>query len=129
MTKIGEMEVRVNKDVLLERLRKNRDNHAQIVKEARAGYVAKAQETLKKRLDELVSGKLVSLRFSLEVPIDQTKEYDTVIGMLTMSTEDTLVLSATEYRCLVEDNWGWKQSFMLSNAPYSVTAALHTQGE
>lgn len=123
MNKIGEIEVKVSRPKLLEILVKNLDAHKAIVKEAREGYVAKAKEVLEKRLAELSNGKVVSLSFNLAVPVDNSREYNTLIGMLGMSTEETVTLSATEYRCMVEDNWGWKSSFLLSNSAYSQTAS------
>lgn len=123
MNKIGEIEVKVSRPQLLEILVKNLDAHKAIVKEARDGYVTKAKEVLEKRLAELSNGKVVSLSFNLSVPVDNSKEYNTLIGMLKMSTEETVTLSATEYRCMVEDNWGWKSSFLLSNSAYSQMAS------
>lgn len=125
MNKIGEIQVKVPRGDLLTVLKTNRAAHKAIVKEAREGYVVKAREALEKRLAELSKGKIISLSFNLTVPVDNAKEYDTIIGMLEMSADDTITLTASEYRCLVEDNWGWKQNFLFSNAAYSQTAS-HT---
>lgn len=122
MNKVGEIEVQVPRSDLLNVLLKNRDAHKAIVKEAREGYVIKAREALERRLKDLAEGKIVSLDFNLTVPVDNTKAYNTVIGMLQMSAEQTITLSASEYRCLVEDNWGWKQQFLFANSQYSQLA-------
>lgn len=119
MNKIGEMEVRVSRVDLLDKLVANRATHATIVKEAREGYVKAARKALEARLLQVIDGKIVNLYFNLSVPVDNSKEYDTVIGMLGMSQDDTIRLSASEYRCLVEDNWDWKSQFLMSNAAYS----------
>ena len=123
MRQIGSIEVKIPRVALLEALKKNRDSHKAIVAEAREGYVKAARQALVKRMAELDAGKIVTLGFNLSVPVDMTKEYSTVIGMLEMSQEETITLSSAEYRCLVEDAWDWQNNFLMSNSHYSVTAS------
>ena len=123
MRQIGSIEVQIPRVALLEALKKNRDSHKAIVAEAREGYVKAARQALVKRMAELDAGKIVTLGFNLSVPVDMTKEYSTVIGMLEMSQEETITLSSAEYRCLVEDAWDWQNNFLMSNSHYSVTAS------
>lgn len=104
---------------LVTTLKANRAQHARLVKEAREGYVARAQEELVKKLGLLKEGKIVALAFALKVPKDYTTVYDTTIGMLEMHTEPEIALTADEYRHLVEDNWDWTREFVGSNAAYS----------
>jgi len=119
----GNLKVTVKKDALLAKLEENRAQHAQIVAEARTGYVEKAKKALAEKMELLAKGRVVALHFTLRVPEDHTKEYDTAIGMLKMSTDDVLVLTQAEYRMYVEDKWDWDASFLLSNAIYSPTSA------
>jgi len=108
-----------NKAEILTKLKINRDQHSQRVKEAREGYVTKAQEELTKKLNLLKEGKLVALSFSLKVPKDFTTVYNTTIGMLEAHTKEEIELSADEYRHLIEDNWEWTREFLTSNVGYS----------
>lgn len=108
---------------VLKKVKKNREEHAQIVKEARKGYLEKAQAALRERLQELEAGKLKALSFRLKVPSDHTAEYDTVIQMLEMHQPETIDLNADEVRHLIEDKWDWTDEFLTSNALYSKTAA------
>jgi hypothetical protein len=117
------MKVTCDTEEVLAQLQRNRGLHAQIVAEARQGYVAQAKKALAKRLDELAAGKVVALTFSLRVPADHTAEYDTVIHMLQMHKAKTIELNADETRQLIEDKWDWSRDFLWSNKGYSETAA------
>jgi hypothetical protein len=117
------MRVTCKKDEILERLRINRAKHSKIVKEAREGYVKKAKAELGKKLLKLEQGKLVRLHFTLAVPSNHTKEYDTAIHMLEMHIGETIELGASEVRQFIEDKWDWQQQFIYGNAAYSGTAA------
>lgn len=116
------MTIVAKKTEVLDALRKNREEHQQIVKEAREGYVAKARVALSAKLDELASGKLAALQFGLSVPQDYTKDYDTAIRMLELHTEDHVKLEEQMVRCFVLNQWDWMDSFLFSNSAYSATA-------
>lgn len=110
---------------LLSTLETNRANHGRIVSEAREGYLKKAQEAISKRLDDLRSGKLVSLEFSLRPPQDFTEAYDTAIKMLQWTTQKEVTLSADEFRHLVMDEWSWLSDFLMANSAYSAGAVQY----
>jgi len=114
-----EIKTEVKVDWLLEKIKANRDRHVKGYEEARVGYIEKAQEKLAARMEQLKNGKLVGLSFDLSVPRPHTTEYDTVIGMLKDTEAKTVVLSAAEYRMLVEDEWDWMRNFLVENAVYS----------
>ena len=82
----------------------------------------RAREALRKRLDELESGKLVSLAFKLNPPQDFTTVYDTAIKMLELHTGEDIELTSEQVRTLVMDEWGWTREFFASNSAYSGTA-------
>ncbi|MHA2066503.1 MAG: hypothetical protein ACXABY_19195 [Candidatus Thorarchaeota archaeon] len=110
---------------VLESLICNRNRHVKIMKEARIGYLKKAKECLQNRMEELESGKIVSLSFSLSVPSSHVKEYDTVIQMLRLHQEKTITLNATEVRMFVQDQWEWIGQFLAQNAMYSAEAGTY----
>lgn len=107
---------------VLERLRENREKHAKIVAESRAGYVEKAKLALLSKLDDLKKGKVAALSFSLRPPADHTREYDTLIEMLELHTDQTIALNADEVRQFMLDQWDWTSDFLHQNAFYSGTA-------
>ena len=108
---------------VLEKLRTNLASHRQIVEEARTGYILKAQVELTKRIKQLAEGQIVNLQFSMSPPQDMSSAYETAIQMLELHQEPTLMLSASEVRMLVQDEWDWADSFLLANAGYSGTAS------
>jgi len=107
---------------VLHTLKKNRETHAQIVQEAREGYVTAATKALRKRLSQLRKGEIATLQFGLHPPQDYTSSYDTAISMLGLHTGTTLELSAQDVQTLVLDNWDWSDSFLVCNSAYSGTA-------
>jgi hypothetical protein len=119
---LNDMEIEANTAETLATLKKNREDHAGIVEEAREGYMKKAEEVLQKRLGQLREGKLVDLLFRVSPPQDHTKVYDTAIRMLELHKKDTIVLNADQVRNLEMDEWGWSESFYMSNSAYSETA-------
>jgi hypothetical protein len=139
----------VDKKEALKTLRENRERHHKIVEEARVGYVAKAKAKLAAKLDELSSGKLVALRFDLQVPEDHTDDYDLAIRMVELHTEDTIEMTSTDVRTLMMDEWlhtedtiemtstdvrtlmmdewDWLRSFLFTNARYANSAAEYAR--
>lgn len=115
--------ITANREEVLAKVKANRDEHADIVKEAREGYMKKAEEALQKKLAALREGKLVRLGFSLQPPLDHTKEYDLAITMLELHTGDTVELTAIQVQNFIHDDWDWKQRWSSSNSLYSDKAA------
>jgi len=116
------MTMNFSREELLAKLRENAANHKKIVEEARAGYVEKAKAAVAAKLDELKAGKVVALSFHLAPPQDFSEVYKTTIGMLDMSKDETITLTADEFRQLVQDEWDWTDNFLVSNRVYSETA-------
>ena len=119
------MTTMANRLEVLEVLKKNLGEHSKIVEEAREGYFKEAEAALLKRLADLKAAglkKVVSMHFSLQPPVDHSAEFKTIIGMLEMHSEDTIELTADEYRQLVENKWEWMDEFLASNSAYSATA-------
>ncbi len=116
------IEITMDKAKLLEALKTNRAEHRRIVEEARAGYVDKAQKALTDRLMQLKSGKMKSLAFALQMPLDHTSEYDTVIAMLESCVDAQITLTDRQFRSFVQDKWDWEHQFLIANSAYSGTA-------
>jgi hypothetical protein len=123
MHMLNSMRIKASTNAVMAALVKNRSAHAAIVKEARQGYVSKAQMVLTQKLSELAAGKVVALSFSLRVPVDQTKVYDTAIEMMRLHTEETVELDAGQVRNLMLDEWDWTDQFYATNSMYSGMAA------
>ena len=46
------------------------------------------------------------------------KDYDRAIGMLEMSIDNEVEITSLEFQHYIQDDWGWKNSFLLSNTKY-----------
>lgn len=104
---------------VLTKLRENMARHSAIVSEARAGYVARAKAAILAKLAHIEAGRVVDLRFSLIPPKDYSSEYQTVIAALEMHQGESIELSTSEVRMLIQDEWDWARDFLLSNSVYS----------
>jgi len=120
---LSSMRIQAKRDEVLEALHLNRSTHAKIVREARVGYLQKAKIAVEQRLEQLRQGKITSLLFTLQLPEDHTKVYDTAIRMLQIHTEPTVELDSAQVRNLMMDEWDWKGRFITTNSLYSQTAA------
>jgi hypothetical protein len=113
----------VKKDELLAKVRENRENHQRLSREAAGGYRATLLDALETAVVTLKDGKNVDGNHISgllhDQPQDHTKDYDRVIGMLEMHTEDQVTLDARDFGRYVQDDWEWKDQWLASNASYS----------
>ena len=111
--------VRVKRDELLAKIRKNRDEHRDLFLKAQEGFRARAVEELDKMLALARDGKEVRLYVGLEQPEDHTAEYDRAIEMLEMSQDDTLDVDRQTFAQLVKNEWAWFEKAMVTNTLYA----------
>lgn len=111
-------EVKMKRDVLLEKVRTNRTEHITVLEKAKAGYRSAAIDKLKARLKDAIDGGPISLRIDLNAPEDHTRDYDRVITMLEMSVDETVTLDAHSFDQYVLDQWQWKAGFDLTASSY-----------
>ncbi len=118
---------------VLTALRKNLEEHEGMVKEARAGFIKKAQEELAARIEQLKEGKLVRLDFSLRPPQSHASDFKTVIKTLELmeaafeaepgnterGAKATVQLKPIDVQRFVLNNWSWTREFLTSNRGYS----------
>jgi len=113
----------VKKDELLAKVRENREAHQKLSREASTGYRAALLDVLETGVATLKGGKDVDASHIAgllhDKPNDHTKDYDRVIGMLEMHTEDEVTLDARDFGRYVQDEWEWKDQWLTSNASYS----------
>lgn len=111
--------VKVKREVLLERIRGNRDAHRAIFEDALIGYRRLAVQELEHSLEEARSGRKIRRSLTLVEPEDHTGEYDRVIDMLENSVDDEITLDAGSYAQYMRDEWAWKRQFLASNSGYT----------
>jgi hypothetical protein len=103
---------------ILTKVKANRASHRNEFLEAQEGYRKKAIEILDQRLADARAGKELNMLIQLPAPQDHTKDYDRVIMMLEMTTDEVLEIDQNEFAQYVLDDWSWKQQFMLTNSMY-----------
>jgi hypothetical protein len=121
---------------VIETLKKNRAEHEEIYNEAVEGYREKFIEALNEtikmveekrnelREKRLPSSYLESPINRLRSPSNSLKEYDTVLEMLELTPDETIVLDQDQYNCYMKDNWYWMKEFLTTNSAYSASAVM-----
>jgi len=112
----------VNREQLIAVVKANRAKHEAIFKEAVEGYRKVAIEKLEEYIRQVRDGDQIVAYWQMPVPEEHTDEYDRVIGLLEMSTQEEVDMSDVEYQSYVLDSWRWKDAFLASNSYYSSTA-------
>jgi hypothetical protein len=113
-------QIKVNKAKLLETIKKNRDEHRGLVKEAQKRFREIAIKALDATLKAALNGKPFELNnlVAIRVPEDHTRDYDRSIQMLEMSVEDEIIVNEQEFQNYVQDIWGWSRNWAISNSDY-----------
>jgi hypothetical protein len=123
------MGMKFKKDDLIGIVQKNRDAHRGIFEEAIEGYRKKVIEELEAHLDRVKAGEVRQIYVSYPKPDDHTRDYDRLLKMLDMTSENEVQLSEQQFGQYVLDDWDWKRQFIATNSAYSVTAARLQNGE
>lgn len=112
-------EITVKRQELIEKLRANRAAHRSIFEEATKVYRERAIKELDAMLDAARRGDQIARSLSLPLPEDHTDDYDRVIGMLEMEVADVVKITEEQFRCYVQDQWGWIGSFGRNTRSYT----------
>lgn len=120
--------VTVNKNQLIEILKKNRDLHVKKYLEACESYKLDALEeieatfeSLREFVTTLKKGQTAHVAyppFRVQYPISYEDSYTDAIGMLTMHVDETIELDSHEYQKYCKDDWEWKDSFTRTVGSY-----------
>jgi len=121
---IGIPDLKYPKGQLLEKLKSNREKHAEDYKNAKEEYRQATAVACRKLLDMIEPGLVVNhseFLKNLSRPTDQTKHYDRIIQMLEFTSEDSIELSQEVFTQIVLDEWDWKSGYeatKMSNSSY-----------
>lgn len=114
-------QITMKKDDLLAILRANRDKHRMVFLEAQQNYRKMAIAELERTLEDARNGRTIRRTLTLNAPQDMTSFYNRAIGMLEAHTEDTIVVSDSEYRNYVQDEWSWSQNWANNTKTYATS--------
>ena len=109
MAQLGLDKVRLEKKALLEKMQQNLETHVKEYKEAHAGWrrvvIIKMAANLEKAQ---AGGKVVVGVWEPKEPENHAREYERTISLLKASIDDTVVITAQEFRWYSDDEWSWK---------------------
>lgn len=112
--------VTIDRQVLLARIKANREKHHDLFLKAWDGFKARVVEELDRMKQEaLTPGGKVRTHVALQAPEDHTADYDVVIEMLEMSSADDVAISQVEFRSYVRDEWSWSKFAFWKNTSYA----------
>jgi hypothetical protein len=105
--------VRVDKKELIDKLQKNRKQHAKDYEETLAEWKKAVAFALKKASKELKESGNTNLQelFNLNKPQSHVSEYDNTIDMLNWEQDDTVELDSREFNNYIQDEWSWRSGW------------------
>ncbi len=101
-----------------EALARNREAHQALVALATEGYRRQAIKELEAMLEEARAGGRIRRALPLIEPMDMTREYDRILGMLEMTNQTVIELTPTEFSNFVLDDWAWTEQVTATNSRY-----------
>lgn len=104
---------------LADTLEENRKNHRAIFEEALVNFKNKAISVFEVQIIAIQNGKMPETYLRLPIPEEHTKDYDRALQMLAWHEADTIELTEAEFTQYVQDDWGWRQSFINNTASYA----------
>ena len=111
--------ITVEKTKLLEALRANRTRHVAEAAEAEKGFRRALEAELRKMLADVLEGRAARTSTDLKAPVSHERDYDVAIDMLEWSTATSIVVSSSQFRMYVRDEWDWKSTFKMSTERYA----------
>lgn len=117
-----DLKVTVESAWLLETVTKNMQEHTAIYEKAFARYRDALLDFTEKELEKFRTNKSNTVSwFNGPRPTDHTADYDVVIQMLQEGTDNTLTLTASDFRRFVLDRWDWTDAFVSTSNAYGVS--------
>jgi hypothetical protein len=125
---LGELKFDFSRTEIMERVKENRDKHAEEFAVALKGYYLEVQEQLEKIAEEAQKASVKagkekdpkSLTYSVNArkPEDHTGDYDRILDMLRLAKNENIELDEQEFAQYVRDEWAWKQRFTETSSTY-----------
>lgn len=112
-----DLTISVDRDKLIGILTDNRQKHEAHHQQAVEGYKLKLIEHAEDNLALAKEGKHPR-PFSHPSPQHYLPQYDRALGMLKLTDDEKIRLSAYDYARFVEDDWDWKDEFAKSSVFY-----------
>jgi hypothetical protein len=112
-----DLTINVEREKLIDILQSNRTKHMQEFQLAMEGYRKELVRLAEENLERAKKGEYPNMLHD-QKPRDYSAQYTRALGMLEMSNDKNIALSAYDYARFVEDDWDWKASFTSNVASY-----------
>lgn len=112
-------DVKLERKVLLAKVRANRAAHKKEYDEAMVGYREEVIKVAKAQLAKAMERENVDKYSWPNQPKEYLREYDRVIAMCEASVDDHITLSANDFGRYMMDDWEWSDSFKAGTSSYS----------
>lgn len=112
--------VRIKRDELLGVLKANLTKHKEDVSEANELRDAEVLEYFSSEVTKMTGDEHYAVKesFSFRKPVDSSKDYEKAIRMASMTQDDIIELSESQFDKLVMDNWQWKETLISTSSLY-----------
>ena len=111
--------MRFSVSTLIEKLKKNRENHLETYNKALAVYKEDFVAELTKMLKDAKADKKYTEHVNLNKPINKADVYDRIIKMLEFTSQETVELNENEFSNYVLDIWQWSDTVSMTNTSYA----------
>lgn len=118
MRHYGNRKIKVEKQKLIEKIKKNKLNHFEEFNKAVIAYKKEALEQLEK-LTEKVNDGALDIKLNLITPVNNSANYDKIIEMFEWEVEDIVELEQQEFLEYVQDETDFAVTARMSNMTYS----------
>lgn len=105
---------------LLDAIKANRERHINDFEEALGEYRRRATECLFNAWQEAKDGGEIRRTVDLPEPKSHKDDYDQIIAMLEMTSDEIIRLDSREFAMFVMDDWEWKKQFVHVNRSYNI---------
>lgn len=125
-------EVKVNREKLLETLKRNLETHKAAYQDALEGYYQEKDRKLAALHSATTEANANSTEDTRRVvhkayqafsglpkPSDHSESYELAIEIMQWETETEVTLSINDFQCYVRDKWNWKDQFRASVLNYA----------
>lgn len=112
-----ERKITVNKKNLIDRIKKNRENHIIDYDKAVIAYKKEANKQLNNLLDKVNKGEM-GIKLNLNTPINSSVDYDHLIEMFEWEVNDEVELDYSEFKRYIQDQTDFAVRAKLMNASY-----------
>ena len=104
---------------ILKIVKKNKENHQTIYNEAIINYKKILKQELQKLLNDVDNNIDIQHEIRIRKPQHFLNEYDQIIMMLEMTTNEEIHLTSDMFAKIVMNNWDWKNKFEMNTTVYA----------